>query len=246
MNIERFITEHLSSHSAARPSSPTDRHPALPDEVRQAANLGWQVFPVSPLAKLTGNPDLLIDESTSEILRLEQLSAEYPSCQWRVAVGPSSLCVVQIVGLEGGNSFAAISQDEEECFTLQSRRGDNVWVFYRWPADTVPSQSGKKLPPGLRILADGNSCPIPPSGGCFYVNPWEEVQAVPRWLRKLGFETPDDPPAKTAPVPASPARPLLCRSAAHFAKSNREARKGYVICGQAGRRSGGYRNSRRL
>ena len=244
MNIERFFSEHLSSPSAAFTSSPSNCPSILPEEVRQVANLGWRVFPVSSLAKLTGNPDLLIGVATCEIFRLEQFAAEYPSCEWRVAIGPSSLCVLQVVGPKGSNSFAALSQDQGECLTLQSRRGDTAWAFFRWPAGLVLRASARELAPGVKILADGDSCPIPPSGGCVYLNPWEEVQAVPCWLRELGFETPDDAPGKTAPVPAPSPCPAPCRPAPHFPKPHRNTRKGYPVYDQAPL-ARGYRISRR-
>jgi hypothetical protein len=134
MGIERFA-ESLSSPPTALTSSTNHRHSILPEEVRQAANLGWRIFRVSPLAKLMGNRDLLIGEATCDVSRLEQFAAEYPSCEWRVAIGPSSLCVLKVVGPGGRNSLAALSQDEGECLTLQSRRGDTAWAFFfRWPA----------------------------------------------------------------------------------------------------------------
>lgn len=233
MNTERFFSKQLSSPAPAFTSSPRDRPSTLPEEVRQAANLGWRIFPVSPLAKLIGNRDLLIGEATCDVSRLEEFAAEYPSCEWRVAVGLSSLvCVLQVVGPEGRNSFAALSQDQGECLTLQSRRGDTAWAFFRWPAGLVLHASAKKLAPSVRILADGDSCPIPPSDGCAYINPWEEVQAVPCWLRELGFETPNDPPGKTAPVPAPSPCPAPCRPVVHFPKPHRDTRKGYPVCSQ--------------
>jgi hypothetical protein len=244
MDIERFLSEHPSLLSAAFNFSPSNHPPTLPQEVRQAANLGWRIFPVSPLAKLTGNPDLLIAEATCETSRLEELAAEYPSSEWRVAAGRSSLCVLQVVGPEGKNSLAALSQDQGECLTLQSRRGDTAWAFFRWPAGLVLRASAKKLAPGVRILADGASCPVPPSGGCVYLNPWEEVQAVPCWLQELGFEAPDHSPGKAAPVLVPSPRPAPCRPAANFPKPHRNARKGYPVCGRADWR-GGYRISRR-
>ncbi len=96
MEIERFFAAHLSSPSAAFTSSPRNRPSTLPEEVRQAANLGLRIFPVSSFAKLTGNPDLMIEEATSEISRLEELATEYEfCCEYRVAVD-SSLCVLRI------------------------------------------------------------------------------------------------------------------------------------------------------
>jgi hypothetical protein len=245
MDIERFLSEHSSLLSAAFNCSPSHHPPTLPEEVRQAANLGWRIFPVSPLAKLTGNPNLLIAEAVCEVFRLEEFAAEYPSCEWRVAIGPSSLCVLQVVGPEGRKSFAALSQDQGECLTLQSRRGDTAWAFFRWPAGLVLRASARKLDPGLRILADGDSsCPVPPSGGCVYLNPWVEVQAVPCWLRELWFEAPDDSPGKGVPALAPYSRPAKCRSAAHFPKPHRGARKSDPVGGRADWR-GGYRISRR-
>lgn len=256
MEIERFFTERLSSPSAAFTSSTNHRPSILPEEVRQAANLGWRIFPVSPLAKLMGNPDLLIGEATCDVYRLEELAAEYPSCGWRVAVGPSSLCVLQIAGPEGRNSLASLSSDQGECLTLQARRGDTAaWAYFRSPKGQQLRASAKNLAPGVRILAGGDSCPIPPSGGCVYVNPWEDVQAVPGWLKELAFETPDGPSGKTAPVPASSPRPAPCRPGKFFPKPHRNVRNGYPVgghaasrggypvCGQAGWR--GFRISRR-
>ena len=244
MDIERFFSERLSSPSAAFTSSTNHHRPStLPEEVRQAANLGWQIFPISPLAKLMGNPDLLICEATAEIGRLEELAVEYPACGWRVAVGPSSLCILQIAGPDGRSSSAALNQDQEECSTLQVRCGDAAaWAYFRWPQGL--KLRTKRLAPGMTILAGGDSCPIPPSGGCIYVNPWEEVQAVPRWLKELAFEPPDDPPGKAAPAPSPRSAP--CRQGGRFVKPQPNACKGYPVSSQAGWRGrGGYRISRR-
>ncbi|MGD0939576.1 MAG: hypothetical protein ABR905_07665 [Terracidiphilus sp.] len=123
MNIEQFFAGHPSSPAAAFTTSLSNCRPStLPQEVREAANLGLLIFPVSPIAKLTGSPNLLIAAATCEIQRLEELATEYSPCEWRVAIGPSSLCVLQLVEPEGRNSFAVLSQDQEECL----RRVSNV------------------------------------------------------------------------------------------------------------------------
>lgn len=246
--IEEFLcnlTRRQSQPSAAFASDHFKPHPDLPDLVRQAANRGWQIFPVPPLAKLKGNPDLLIAEATSDISRLQELAAEYPQCDWRVAVGPSSLCIVALDGAQARSSFAALSQDHEDCLTLQAQRGDIAsWAFFRWPVGVLLRKGANTLASGVRVLGPGDSCIIPPSGGTFYVNPWAEVDAVPWWLRELAFDTPDITPAKTVPVPASSSRPLPCRSRTPFEKPHRGTRTGYSVSGQAGWRSG-YRISRR-
>lgn len=244
MNIERFFSEHLNSPSAAFTSSVGHSPSALPGEVRQAANLGWWIFPVSPLAKLTGNPDLLIGEAICDVSRLEEFAAAYPSCGWRVAIAPSSLCVLQIVGPEGRNSFASLSQDQGELLTLQARRGDTAWAYFRWPKGLLLRASAKKLAPGVRILAEHDSCPIPPSGGCTFANPWADIEAVPCWLKDLTFEAPDNPPGQAVSMPAPSPGPAQYRSRGQFQKPHREPRRGYPVGGQAGHR-GGFRISRR-
>jgi hypothetical protein len=239
MNIEQFFSEHLNSPAAAFTTSPSSCRPStLPQEVREAANLGMLIFPVSQVAKLTGNPNLLIGEATCEICRLEELAAKYWPYEWRVAIGPSSLCVLQLAGPEGRSSYAALSQDEGECFTLQAHRGDTAWAFYRSPKDLVLRKTAKELAPCVRILVDGDSCVVAP-----FRNPWAEVEAIPHWLRDLAFKAPDTPCGKAVPVPALPHRPAPCRSRVRFENPKRGVRKGYPNCSQAGWR-GGYRISR--
>ncbi len=227
-SLEDFFFEKYgpSSPSTAFTSLTGNRSSTLPEEVRQAANRGWHVFPVSPLAKFTAQPNLLISEATSDICRLEEFAAEYPLCGWRVAIGPSSLCILQLDGQVGKNSFAALSADQGECLTLQAHLGDTAWAFFRWPTGLVLRTSGTKLAPGMRILREGESCIIPPSSNCVYLNPWADIDAIPSWLRELAFETPDSPPGNAVPVPAFSPRPVPCRSKAHFA-THRGARKGY-------------------
>lgn len=244
MDIERFFAEHNSSPSRAFSASANHRHSALPEEVRQVANLGLRIFPISLLAKLTGNPDLLIAEATSEIYRLGEMAVMYAPCDWRVVVDPA-YCFLRIDGQVGRNTVAALSQDDQVAsLTLQAYRGDTVWAYFRRSKGLVMLASARQLAPGLSILADDDSCPIPPSGGCAFVNPLAEIEAVPFWLRELAFESADNPPGKAAPVPASSPLPSRCRLAARFVKPQRDTRKRYPICDQAGWR-GGFRISRR-
>jgi len=91
-SIEVFLSElaRNNSQSAASTSYDNISRSRLAEEVRQVARRGWQIFPVSPLAKFSGNPDLLIAEATSQVSRLGELAAEYPACRWRVALGLAS------------------------------------------------------------------------------------------------------------------------------------------------------------
>jgi hypothetical protein len=251
LNRMKSIEEFLSNLER-RPGSPAPRfttnrhpnHPSLPDAVRQAANRGWQGFPVSLVARATARPDLLIGEATRDISRLEELAAEYPGCDWRVALGPSSLCILELDGPEGRDTFAALSQEQGDCLTLQARRGDIAWAYFRWPDGLVLRDGARELMTGLRILGPGDSCIFPPFGGSLYVNPWAEIEAVPYWLRELAFESPDSPPANTVRVPAPSPRPAPCRSRKVFDRPGGSARTGHPVHGQAGWRRG-FRISRR-
>jgi len=245
-SIEEFLSEvarRKNSPSAAFTSDQWNRRSALPDAMRQAASRGWHVFPVSRLAKLMGNPDLLIGEASSNLSRLEELSAEYAPCEWRLAHGPSSLCVLELSGRQGSHAFAALS-GQEECLTLQAQRADMACAFFGYPEPLVLRDSAKKLAPGLRMLGPDDSCTIPPCRGWFYINPWAEVEAVPKWLRELAFDAPDTPPAITVSVPVRSSRPAPCRSRQPFAKPPRTARNGYPVHDYAGWRAG-FRISRR-
>ena len=112
-----------------------------------------------------------------------------------------------------------------------------MWAFFRRPKGLVLSAAAQNLAPGVSVLAEGDSCPIPSMSGCAH-----EISAVPYWLRELAFETPDNPPGKAAPVPSR--SPAPCRAAAHFLKPHWGTRKDYPVSGHAGLR-GGYRISRR-
>ncbi len=218
------------------------QHSHLPDEVRQAASLGWHIYPVIPLAKLTGNPDLLIAEATCEVSRLEQLATTHNPCGWRIAVGPSSLCIVRLDGAEARGSFQALTQDCEECLTLWAQRGGTAWAYFRCPEGMVLRASGRKLAAGVSILGQADSCPIPPSDGCAWVNPGAEPEALPYALREVAFETPEGPNRKAAPVPASFARQSPCPP--WLEKRQEGAQKGHPIRGHVGN-CGGFRISRR-
>ncbi len=245
MDLEKFFSQLSNSPSAAFRSRQYTRPSALPEEIRQAAARGLKLFPVSLPAKLTGCPNLLICEATCDLSRLEELSVTaQPLWGYRVAVGPSGLCVWHVGGPVGRASFASLVPDLDECFTLQVRRGDSAWAFYRWPKGLVLRTSARKLASGVSIIGESDSCIVPPSGGAVWENLCAEIEALPHSLRELAFETMDTPPGCLAPSPTPSPRLLPCRSVAHFEKPHRGTRKSYPIHGQAGCREG-YRISRR-
>lgn len=113
----------------------------------------------------------------------------------------------------GRASLAALSRNEEDTLTLQAFRGDTTWAFSQRPRGLKIRSGAKILAVGVTFLAGADSCPIPPSRGCTWKNPWAEVEAVPAWLRTLVFEGPDDSPvrhqADSAALSMASSLPLL-------------------------------------
>ncbi len=247
-SIEEFLSGLPDSPRSACLAI-TNRQPnhvtSLPDAVRQAANRDWHIFPVSQLAKLNGNPDLLIGEASSNISTLESFASEFPDCGWRVALGPSSLFIIEKSGPPAARSLAAFSGDEEDCFTLQAERGDTRWAFFTWPKGLVLRTPTRKLLMGVRILGPGDSCPIPPTGGSHYINPWADVEPIPRWLLELAFEDPDDSPQSPVRRAGQSPRPVPCRPRRPVSVPPSCGRKGFPGQSQAGLRRG-FRIHRRL
>ena len=238
-SLEYLFFDGPGLPTAAFASSRYNRHSILSEDVRQAANRGLRVFPVSLFAKLQGTPHLFIGAATSDISSLEELAvAAFPVHEWRVALGPSSLCVLQFDGEAARKSLAALVPDLDECFTLQAHRGHMTWVaFFRWPEGLVLRASAKKLAPGVRILGQGDSCIIPPSGGYVWLSSGAEIEAVPYPLRELAFEAPDSSPGRAMSAPKPSSRPVPCRPISRFPHPKQGLRKGYPDCGQAGYRA---------
>lgn len=230
---ERLSQFGRSSRGAA--FSPKRGKPlvSLRTAVQQATIRGLRIVPVPQIVQWTGKPELLVKEATLEITRLEELAAMYPLCAWRAAIGSSRLCVVRLEEPVGRAWFAAKSENQGDCRTLSDTRGATVWAIFRWPAGLVLRAPGKSLAPGVRILTDGDSFPIPPSRGCAWVNPWAEIEEVPHWLWTEAFVEPDSPPKRSAQAPTTLLRPLPCRSRTRVEKPHHSTRSGYSNCYQA-------------
>lgn len=243
-SIEEFFSEQNRLNVISAACNSQQRKPLTPlhDEVLQAANRGFQIFPEPELARLFGQPEQLIDEASNDTSHLEELAALYPSCQWRLALDRTRLCVIRLDGPVGRASLARLSEDESDCLTLSAQRGDTVWIFFRRP-EGVLRASARRLAPGVTILADKDSCPIPPSAGSVWLNPWAEIESAPCWLRELAFEIPEDSPVKALPVPTIPLA-VTCRSRGGLEKRHHGTSKAYPNCNQAGFQ-GAYRVSRR-
>jgi len=239
-SIEQFFSEQNRRNVINTACDSQQRKPLSPlhDEVLQAASRGFQVFPEPEMARLFGQQEQLIDEASNDTSRLKELAALYPSCLWRVALDQSRLCVIRLDGPEGRASLARMSEDEADCLTLAAQRGDTVWIFF-WRPKGVLRASDRRLATGVTILADNDSCSIPPSAGSVWLNSWAEIESAPCWLKKLAFEIPDGPSVKALPVPTLPLA-VTCRTHGGFEKQHRGTSKAYPNCNQAGFR-GAYR-----
>ena len=240
MDLEQFLSRPSGSFSGAFNSRYCNQE--LLEQAHELACRGLKLFPVSLASKLNGCPDEFISEATSDISLLQELSAAaaQPLLGLSLALGPSGLCVLVLDGTVGKASFAALVPDLEECLTLQARRGDVVYAFFRQPAGMMRIASARKLAPGVNILGDGESCIVPPSGGAAWMNPGAEIEVLPYALRELlAVENPDNFPGRAMPAPKPLIRLVPCRPAVRFPEPYRAPRKGHPVCGQAGWR--GYR-----
>jgi hypothetical protein len=242
MDLQQFLSQPSGSFSAAFNSRHFNLD--LPEEVRELTRLGLKIFPVSLVAKLNGCPNRLIDDATDDVSLLGELSAAaQPLWGYRVALGPSGLCVLVLDGADRASS-ASLAPDLDECFTLRVRRGDTVCALFRQPAGLKQTVS-VKLAPGVSILADGAGWDMPPTGGAAWVNPGAEIEALPYALRELlSSDPPDSPPGRAMPAPKPSPGPTPCRRRAYFPTSHKAPQKGHPVCDRADWR-GGYRIYRR-
>lgn len=242
MDLQQFLSRPSCSFSGAFNSRYFNQN--LSDQVRELADRGLKLFPVSLAAKLAGDPDRLITHATDDILLLQELSAAaQPLWGFRLALRPSGLCVVE---LGRSRESASLASDLDDCLTLQARRGDVVYAFFRQPAGTRVMGS-TKLESGVRLLGDGESCIVPPFGGAVWVDPHAAIETLPYALRELfALDPPDSPPGRAMPAPTrSPRRgPAPCRSTVYFQRPDKTPRRGHPVCGRADWR-GGYRISSR-
>ncbi len=164
----------------------------LTDDVRLAAKQGLRIFPVSPIAKRMATPNLLIDEATCEIGRLEELADEHGPCREWLTVADPWLCILRIAGTAGGNSsVSTLSFDsQEDCRTLMARRGDITWAFFKVPRGFARRSAVRYLATGLSIISAGHSCPIPLLSRRVALDHCGEIEIayVPFWLRERAFE----------------------------------------------------------
>lgn len=163
MDLEKFLSQ--SSNRPPEAFNCCHRNQEFLEEVHDLARRGLKLFPVSVAAKLNGCPDRLIADATDNISLLDELSAAaQPLWGYRLAIGPSDVCILILNGAIGRASFAALVPDLDECHTLQARCGDTVYAFFRQPTGMKRIASRRKLVRGVTLLGDGESSIVPPFG----------------------------------------------------------------------------------
>ena len=237
MDLEKFLSQSSNRPSAA--FNCCHRNQEFLEEVHDLARRGLKLFPVSVAAKLNGCPDRLIADATDNISLLDELSAAaQPLWGYRLAIGPSDVCILILNGAIGRASFAALVPDLDECHTLQARCGDTVYAFFRQPTGMKRIASRRKLVRGVTLLGDGESSIVPPFGAV-WVDASAEIEALPYALRELlASEDPDSSPRLAMPAPKPCSRPAPCRQKTPFEKPHRGMRKGFPTCNQGGWKSG--------
>lgn len=86
---------------------------------------------------------------TSEVSRLEEFAAEYPTCRWRVAQGPSSLCALELEGQAGRESFTALAGDATSVSELNEVITDGhggTWLRFTDEQYSTLTSSGRRAP----------------------------------------------------------------------------------------------------
>ena len=197
--LEKFFSEHGARMPFAVSCSDQPRQRTiLTDDVRVAAKHGLRIFPVSLIAKRMANPNMLIDEATCDIGRLEELANKHGPCREWLAVADPWLCILRIAGTAGGNSsVSTLSFDsQEDCRTLMARRGDITWAFFKVPKGFARRSAARHLATGLSIIPAGHSCPIPLLSRRVALDHCAEIEIayVPLWLRERAFEATGHPP----------------------------------------------------
>jgi hypothetical protein len=240
MDLEKFLSQ--SSNSPSTVFNCCHRNQEFLEEVHDLARRGLKLFPVSLAAKLNGCPDRLIADATDNVSVLDELSAAaQPLWGYRLAIGPSGVCIMILNGAIGRASFAALVPDLDEVLTLQARCGDKAYAFFRQPSGLKRIAFQRKLARGVSLLGDGESCIVPPFGGAAWVNAGAEIEALPYVLCELlAAENPDSPPGRAIPAPKAPARQVPCRPTTPVEKPRRDMREGFPTCNQGGWQ-GGYR-----
>jgi len=205
IQAEQFLRDHAlrarridSPQAADHPHS----HTELPQEIREAARRGWQIFPILSGSLLASDADALADTATCDLSILEGLPSTYPGCRFGLRTGPTSAVWVaemrepraaSVLYRLAGTCPENVEQ-EWDGLTLLSRGSGSTYAFFQWPPDALSMiRLGTESDSCLVLHGDCSWVPLPPSS--FKGSPYvylnrAAVSMTPAFLSDLLFEYP--------------------------------------------------------
>jgi hypothetical protein len=172
---------------------------SLHPDIERVALLDWKLYPMCSTSK-AGAFKGASDAATSDLATLEQLTAQYPGCGWRVKCGPSGLFILDVdrPGTHHADGFSALAGLVAKHGPLPERPmtktggSGGAALFFKHEGQHLRGQSGCPAP-GLDPHRGSQAIVIPPSrhpvtGGAYTwrVAPWEVAPPpIPKWLAKM-------------------------------------------------------------
>lgn len=162
----------------------------LHENVRQAAERGWKLLPVTARCKKPPLIKAWPQRATSELVQLERWARTHQGCNWAVATGSQSgTWVLDIDGEWGRKSlveFDRLGMSLPNALTVATP-GGGAHLYFQYSSDFPVRCSVKRLAPGLDVRGDGGYALIPPSvhpnGGQYsYADPAGPLARPPAWL----------------------------------------------------------------
>jgi len=166
--------------------------PTLPQEIRDAAKLGWKLFPCRPVTKKPAIKNNL-NAATDDTAKLEAWAAQFPECNWALATGErSDVDVIDVDRRHNGHLAQRAWEAQRLTFppTRTTETADGThWYFKHTPG--VRSSTGastKGLAPGVDIRGDGGYVMMPPSihpdtHKPYKIGELRPVAEAPQWLQ---------------------------------------------------------------
>src|ERR1044072_1549223 len=170
----------------------------LHPDIERVALLGWCMYPASNRSK-AGCFKGATDAASCDLDRLEEWSAEYPNCNWRVVCGKSGIWALgcDVPPGHAHNGIANLTELTKVHGEMPRRPqmrsgGGGLALFFRHDGERIVGDSGNPAP-GIDPRRGRQSQTIPPSRhvttGKSYrwiTPPWEVAPVVaPAWLLRL-------------------------------------------------------------
>lgn len=187
----------------------------IPDDIERVALLGWHIVPSSRTSRaaLVKNA---AGQASCDLDQIELWARKFPTCNWRVILGPSGLWGLDVDAAEthaadGIANLAALAKIRGPIPPRPTVRtgGGGLALFFKHNGERIIGASGNPAA-GIDPRRGAQSQTIPPSihhktgrPYTWLVPPWEVAPPpAPSWLLKL-LEPPPDPELDRIPVASS-------------------------------------------